>query len=322
MTDPLRWGVLGAAKFAQEHMARAIHAAEGAELTALATASAEKAAGFQAFHPDLQIFADYEALLGSDAVDAVYIPLPNHLHLEWALKALDAGKHVLVEKPLGMRAEDFDPVIAKRDARGLMAAEAFMIPHHPQWQMAKKLFEDGTLGELHLVDTVFTYDNSADPGNIRNRPETGGGSLPDIGVYTMGGVRLVTGAEPLSVQPLIRRENGVDVFAHVCADFPGFRFTSVTSMRMFPRQYVAFHGTGGVMTLTAPFNAGVFDQAELHLDAPGQLRQTWRWPAVNHYVLQVQNFAAAVRGGGAYPTPLEFSRGTQAMIDMVWDAEP
>lgn len=321
MTDPLRWGILGAAKFAREHMARAIHAAEGARLSALATSSLEKAAGFQAFQPDLKVFNDYEGLLASDAIDAVYVPLPNHLHVEWALKALEAGKHVLVEKPLGLRAEDFDAVIAKRDSSGLMAAEAFMIPHHPQWQMAKKLFKDGVLGDLSLVDAVFTYDNRGDPGNIRNRPETGGGSLPDIGVYTFGAARLVTGEEPLAVQPHIRRENGVDVFAHICADFPSFRFSSVTSMRMFPRQYVAFHGTGGVMTLTAPFNAGVHDLAELHLDRPGQARETWRWPAVNQYVLQVQAFGAAVREGAAYASPLEFSRGTQAMIDMVWEAD-
>jgi len=320
MTDPVRWGVLGAANFAREHMAPAIHAAKGAKLAALATTSAEKAAGFQAFQPDLRIHNSYEALLADPEIDAVYIPLPNHIHVEWALKALDAGKHVLCEKPLAMSAPEFDAVIAKRDATGLLAAEAYMIVHHPQWQKAKELYESGAIGKLVLVDGVFTYDNR-DPGNIRNKPETGGGSLPDIGVYTFGSARFVTGEEPQAAQALIRRENDVDVFAHVTADFPGFRYSSITSMRMFPRQYMAFHGEEGVITLTCPFNANVFGAAELTLEQGGMVVATHRWPGVNHYVNQVENFGRSIREGAAYPCPLEFSKGTQAMIDMVLAAE-
>ncbi|MCP3971099.1 MAG: Gfo/Idh/MocA family oxidoreductase [Rhodobacteraceae bacterium] len=321
MTDPIRWGVLGAAKFAREHMAPAIHAAKGAKLAALASSSPTKAAGFQAFQPDLQLFDSYDALLADPGIDAVYVPLPNHLHVEWTLKALAAGKHVLAEKPLAMSAAGFDAVIARRDATGLLAAEAYMIVHHPQWQKARALYRDGAIGQLALVDGVFCYDNHTDPGNIRNKPETGGGSLPDIGVYTLGSARFVTGEEPLAVQPHIRRENGVDVFAHVTADFPSFRYSSVTSMRMFARQYMAFHGEMGVMRLNCPFNAGVFSMAELSLERAGQVIETWRWPAVNQYVLQVESFGRTVRQGVAYPCPLEFSRGTQAMIDMVWAAE-
>ncbi|MDJ0826851.1 MAG: Gfo/Idh/MocA family oxidoreductase [Rhodobacter sp.] len=315
MADPIRWGVLGAAKFAREQMAPAIHMARGAELAALATTSPEKAAGFQAFCPGLTLHGSYAALLADPGIDAVYIPLPNHLHVDWTLKALDAGKHVLCEKPLALRADGFDAVIAKRDATGLVAAEAYMIVHHPQWQRAKELYEDGAIGQPALVDGVFSYDNRADPGNIRNRPETGGGSLPDIGVYTFGGARFVTGEEPQAVQASIRHENGVDVFAHVTADFPSVRFSSVTSMRMFPRQYMAFHGEAGVLALTCPFNAGVFGQAELRLERPGLSVTVERWPAVNQYVLQVEAFGQSVRTGAPYPCPLEFSRGTQAMID-------
>ncbi|KMW58140.1 Oxidoreductase, Gfo/Idh/MocA family [Candidatus Rhodobacter oscarellae] len=321
MSDTVRWGVLGAAKFAREHMAPAIHAASGAKLAALATSAPEKAAPFQAFQPDLRVHLDYDALLNDPEIDAVYIPLPNHLHVEWALKALDAGKHVLCEKPLAMQAEQFDAVIAKRDATGLVAAEAYMIVHHPQWQKAREIYRSGALGKIWLVDGVFSYDNSGDPGNIRNRPETGGGSIPDIGVYTFGSARFVTGEEPLAVDARIRRENGVDVFAHVTGDFPSFRYSSITSMRMALRQEMAFHGEAGVMRLTCPFNAGVFSQAELRLEGPGLVTETHRWPGVNHYVEQVQNFGAAVRGAAAYPCPLEFSKGTQAMIDMVWAAE-
>ena len=320
MTDPIRWGILGAAKFAREQMAPAIHAAKGAELAGLATSSREKAAPFQAFAPRLRVFDSYDALLADPEIDAVYVPLPNHLHVEWTLKALDAGKPVLVEKPLAMQASGFDAVIAKRDESGLLAAEAYMIVHHPQWQRAKELYEAGAIGKLRLVDGVFSYDNRADPGNIRNRPETGGGSLPDIGVYTFGSARFVTGEEPATVQAHIERENGVDVFSHITADFPSFRYSSVTSMRLHPRQYMAFHGEAGVMTLTSPFNANVFDQAELRLET-GLKTTTERWPGVNHYVNQVENFGRSLREGAAYPCPLEFSKGTQRMIDMVWAAE-
>jgi predicted dehydrogenase len=321
MSDPIRWGVLGAAKFAREQMARAIHAAEGATFAALSTSSVDKAAGFRAFQPELMVHDSHDALLADPGIDAVYIPLPNHIHVDWTLKALAAGKHVLCEKPLAMRAGDFDAVIAARDASGLLAAEAYMIVHHPQWQKARDLYRDGAIGDLMLVDGVFSYDNSADPGNIRNRAETGGGSLPDIGVYTFGATRFVTGQEPQAVQPHIRRENGVDTFAHVGADFPTFRFSSVTSMRLAPRQCMTFHGTGGVMRLSAPFNPGVFDQAVLELERSDGQVERFRWPGVNHYIEQVEAFGRSVRQGADYPCPLEFSRGTQAMIDMVWAAE-
>lgn len=320
MTRTINWGVLGAAKFAREHMAPAIHAAKHARLHGLATGSPEKAGGFRAFCPDLQVYSDYEAMLSDPAIDAVYVPLPNHLHLEWTLKALDAGKHVLCEKPLCMKAGEFDEIIAKRDATGLLAAEAYMIVHHPQWQLARDIVRSGEVGELIHVDTTFSYDNSSDPGNIRNKPETGGGSLPDIGVYTLGSTRFVTGEEPEAiVHAEITWENGVDVIAKAAARFPGFTYSSLTSMRMAPRQEVNFHGRQGVLRLTAPFNAGVFGEARVILER-GMERREHRFPSDNHYVHQVENFGKAVRGEAEYPCPLEFSKGTQAMIDMIFAA--
>ena len=320
----VRWGILGAAKFAREQMGPAIHAAQGATLAGLATSSAKKAASFQSFAPELTHFDSYEALLASPDIDAVYIPLPNHLHIEWTLKALEAGKPVLAEKPLAMKAPEFDAVIEARDRTGLMAAEAYMIVHHPQWQRARELVQGGAIGQLQHVDGFFSYDNSADVENIRNRPETGGGSIPDIGVYTMGSVRFVTGEEPKAVATEISWENGVDVTAHVTASFPSVRFQATTSMRMHPRQEMTFHGSDGIVRLTAPFNTNVFGQAEVHLHRnahiPGSNPEITieRWPGVNHYVIQVENFGRAMRGEIDYPCPLEFSRGTQVMIDEVF----
>ena len=125
------------ANFAQNHMAPAIHAAKGAELAAIATSSPDKAAGFQAFAPGLHVFDSYDALLADPAIDAVYIPLPNHLHVAWTIKALEAGKHVLCEKPIGLQTSDFDALVAARDKAGKLAAEAFMIVHHPQFIRAR-----------------------------------------------------------------------------------------------------------------------------------------------------------------------------------------
>ncbi|OYU40220.1 MAG: oxidoreductase [Pseudorhodobacter sp. PARRP1] len=319
---PVRWGILGAANFAKEQMAPAIHAAKGAELAALATSSAEKAAGFQAFCPSLTLHSTYEALLADPSIDAVYIPLPNHMHVEWSLKALAAGKHVLTEKPISMQASEIDQIIAARDASGLLAAEAYMIVHHPQWQLAKKWLEAGEIGQLRHVDAAFSFCLE-DLTNIRNRPDAGGGSLRDIGVYTFGSARFVTGSEPVDISARLILENGVDTFAQVAGIMDGphgrFTYSSMTSMRLYNRQTVVFQGDKGMIRLDGgPFNANYNDIAEIELHQNGNEVKTVRFPTSNHYVLQVEAFGRAIREGVAYPCPLEFVKGTQAMMDTVY----
>ncbi|WP_377188659.1 Gfo/Idh/MocA family protein [Ruegeria meonggei] len=319
MHKPVEWGVLGAAKFARQFMAPAIHAADGARLAGLATSNVGKAKPFQAFCPDLTIYDSYEALLADPAIEAVYIPLPNHLHVEWSLKALDAGKHVLCEKPMTMAATEFESLIQKRDATGLLAAEAYMIVHHPQWQFVRKLIADGIIGKLVHVTGAFSFDNRTDVTNIRNKAETGGGGLRDIGVYVIGGVRFATGQEPVSVESAIRWEDGIDAFSEIRARFPDFTCSSYVSIRMHPHQEMVFHGEGGVIRLTAPFNARVFGEARVELHRPGLEVQVTRFPGDDHYKLQVEAFCRSVREGDEYLCPLEFSRGTQEMIDLVFD---
>jgi len=319
---PVRWGILGAANFAKEHMAPAIHAAKGAELAALATSSPEKAAGFQAFCPGLTVHSSYEALLADPSIEAVYIPLPNHLHVEWTLKALAAGKHVLTEKPIALHADEIDQIIAARDASGLLAAEAYMIVHHPQWQRAKEWLEAGEIGTLRHVDAAFSF-HLTDMENIRNRPDAGGGSLRDIGVYTFGSARFVTSSEPVDISARLIMDNGIDSFAQVAGimDGPHGRFTygSMTSMRLYNRQVVTFQGDKGMIRVEGgPFNANVNDLAEVELHQNGNRVITDRFPTANHYVLQVEAFGRSVRDGVAYPCPLEFVRGTQAMMDTVY----
>ncbi|KEP69885.1 oxidoreductase [Thioclava dalianensis] len=320
----MNWGILGAAKFAHEHMGRAIHAAAGARLAALATSSPEKAKPFKSFCPDLEVHDSYESLLADPTIEAVYIPLPNTLHVEWTKKALAAGKHVLCEKPIAMQAEEIDTLIAARDASGRFATEGYMIVHHPQWQLARDWLDQGRVGELRHADVVFSFNNP-DPGNIRNKPETGGGSIPDIGVYAYSCMRFAARAEPAQLRSIIRRENDVDVFAHAFGEMENaagrFTCSAITSTRLQPRQEVVFQGSEGLIRLTCPFNANVFSQAEVTLVRAGQPDLVQRFPGVNQYVLQVENFVRHIREGAPYPWTLEDARGTQAMIDLVRASE-
>lgn len=318
----VRWGILGAGKFARTEMGPAIHAASGAELVALGTSSPDKAAPFQAFSPNLRVHATYDAVLADDGVDAVYIPLPNHLHIEWAMKALRAGKHVLIEKPVGLAATQIDPLIAVRDETGLVAVEAFMIAHHPQWERVRHLIADGAIGDLTHVDGVFTYNNP-DLSNVRFDASKGGGGLPDIGVYTIGSTRIATGQEPIEITHAdIDYRDGVDITARVSARFKGFSAHWITSMNIHLTQFMTFLGTQGRIHVSAPFNAGSYGEAQIELtQADGSVRVE-RWPEIKQYVLQVEAFGASVRDGVPYAWSLENAKATQAVIDAVYAADP
>lgn len=315
----VNWGILGAAKFAQEHMGRAIHGAEGARLMALATRSHDKFDGFQSFAPDIRHHTSYEALLADPEIEAVYIPLPNSLHVEWGLKALEAGKHVLVEKPVAMRAPQIDALIAARDRSGLMATEAYMIPHHPQWQRARELVQSGAVGRLRHISVAFSFDNR-DPSNIRNQAEMGGGALPDIGVYALGCARLVTGVEPVITGAQIDWEDGVDVMSRMQAMFGDVSYQGYVSTRMLPYQEAVFHGDEGLVRLTAPFNPNVYDGARIEIHQPDLGLRRERFPSASHYVLQVESFCRHLREGADYPWSLEDAKGTQLAIDEVYAA--
>lgn len=319
MSD-LRWGILGAANFAQQHMGPALAAAAGGRLDALATSTPDKAAAFRVFAPDLRVHDSYDALLADPAIDAVYIPMPNHLHVEWALKAAAAGKHVLCEKPMAMAEPEFDALIAARDANGVLMAEAYMIVFHPQWQRVRDLLAEGALGPLWAISGAFSFCNR-DLGNIRNQAATGGGGLRDIGVYTFGSARFATGLEPDDIQATIRYEDGVDTYARVSARFGAADYSMYTSIRIAPRQEMVFHGEDAVLRVCVPFNARVFGEPRLEL-CRGMSTQVERFPVQNQYELQVAAFNTAVRDGTDYPCPLEFSRGTQRMIDAAFAACP
>ncbi len=185
------------------------------------------------------------------------------------------------------------------------------------------VLEAGEIGDLVHADVAFSF-NLTDLGNIRNRPDAGGGSLRDIGVYTFGSMRFVTGAEPVDISARIHRDNGVDTFAQVAAVMEGprgrFTYGSMTSMRMYNRQVATFQGTKGMIRLEGgPFNANVNDLAAVELHQSGSRVTVERFPGVNQYVLQVEAFNRSVSKGVPYPCPLEFVRGTQAMMDRVYE---
>ncbi len=322
MAEPVKWAILGAGKFAREHMGPAIHAASGAQLVALGTSDPQKAAPFEGFAPGLRVHESYDDVLADRGVEAVYIPLPNHMHIEWAMKALRAGKHVLVEKPVGLNAAQIDPLIALRNETGLVASEAYMIVHHPQWHRVRHLINDGAIGDVKHIDAVFTYNNP-DRTNVRYDPAMGGGCLPDIGVYTIGATRLATGQEPIGITHAdIDFDGGVDVMARASARFDGFTAHWVTAMNVHLTQYVTILGTQGRIHVPAPFNPRTYGEARLEItQADGSMRIE-RWPDVAQYVLQVEAFGRSVRTGAPFGWTLEDARATQAVIDKVYAAAP
>ncbi|WP_170381939.1 Gfo/Idh/MocA family protein [Ruegeria atlantica] len=319
MSNTVNWGILGAANFALNHMGPAIHAANNAKLVALATGSKHKDAPFQALCPDLKIHDSYDALLADPDIDAVYIPLPNHLHVEWSLKALEAGKHVLCEKPMTLQAGEFDTLIDARDQTGLLAAEAFMIVHHPQWHYVRELIQSGEIGRLVHVSGIFAFDSREDVENIRHRPETGGGALRDIGVYVLGSTRFVTGEEPQDISSRIRWENDVDAFTDIQASFPGFTYSAYVTTRLNLFQEMTFHGEGGLIRVTAPFNPRIYGEASVELHKDGRDVSRRRFPIIDQYKLQVEAFGDSATTGSQYPCPLEFSKETQVAIDQAFD---
>lgn len=314
MTIPIRWGILGASRFALNEMAPALHAARGSVLTALATTSPEKAAGFAALAPGLRRHDSYDALLADPEVDAVYVPLPNTAHAPYAEKAMRAGKAVLVEKPLGMNVAEIDALIATSVQTGCLCAEAFMPVHHPQWAKVRELLATEAVGRLRMIRGMFTY-TLADPDNIRAQAELGGGGLRDIGIYPIGMARYAMGAEPRQISCHIQMENGVDVFAELRGMFGDVVFTAVCGTSAMRAQSMAFHGTDGLIELPAPFNPGTFAEGRVILKTPDHGETHWRYPGINQYVEQVEAFCDSLRTGAPYPVSLAFSRGSQAVID-------
>lgn len=317
-----RWGILSTAKIAREHMIPALINSDNGVVAAIASRDEARAQAVAAFFGVPHAFGSYEALLASDAVDGLYIPLPTSQHVEWAIRAADAGKHVLVEKPLALAAEDIRPVIAARDRNGVLVCEAFMVVFHPQWLKVRELVAEGAIGRLRHIQGAFSYFND-DPSNMRNILALGGGALPDIGVYPTVAARFVTGREPLRVQATVERDvvTGTDVYSTVRADFGDLDLTFYVSTRLADRQAMVFHGDRGVIEVASPFNAGLYDDHRIVLhDASHTEARVFRFPGTQQYRLEAEAFVRAARAGGGRVFTLEDSILNQRVIDAVFAA--
>lgn len=315
----LRWGVLSTAKIARTKVIPAIQASEYGEVVAIASRNPDTATQVGKELGIEQVHASYEALLADPAVDAIYNPLPNHLHVPWSIKALDAGKHVLCEKPIGLDSADLDELLAaaKRNPT-LKLMEAFMYRFHPQWGPVGEWLSRGDLGQIRTVNAYFAYNNR-DPEDIRNLPDIGGGGLMDIGCYGISLARMVYQCEPLrvvgSVQPLPGYE--VDCLTSAILEFPDGTATFTVTTKTEPSQWAEIHGEAGFVRLEKPFNPEPGKDAKVHLQLKGE-QKTHNFTEGNQYQLMADAFAKSVFDKAPVPTPLSDAQANMRVIDALF----
>lgn len=322
--DPVRWGVLGCADIAVRKVIPAIRGSLISRVDAIASRSLEKAAAAALSLGIPRSYGAYEELLEDPAIDAVYIPLPNHLHAEWTLAAAAAGKHVLCEKPLAMTSADAQRMIDGCKQAGVKLMEAFMYRLHPLWVEVRRLLAEGVIGELLAIQSFFSYRN-VDPDDIRNIPAYGGGALFDVGCYPVNVARMLFASEPTTVKSLIRWDPsfGTDVVTSAILDF-GDRHASFTcSTQLEDDQRVHLTGTAGRLVVEIPFNIPPDRRSRiLHFAggeppvAPGV--QTYEVAAADPYRVQLDLFSSAIRGGGSVPTPPSDAVGNLAVIEAIF----
>ena len=326
MTIPrTRWGVLGASKFAINKCVPGIQGSALCDVSAIASRDLDKAEDAADKLDIASSYGSYEELLADPTVDVIYIPLPNHLHVPWAIAAAKAGKHVLCEKPLAMTVEEVQRLIAARDAAGVVVGEAFMVRTHPQWLRARDLVASGRIGELRAATGFFSYTN-VDPLNIRNRADVGGGAIWDIGCYPVTTARLVFGTEPVRVAAAIVRdpEFGTDRLSSFMLEFPQGHAIFTCSTQLVPYQRMQFMGTKGRIEMEIPFNSPPDRPTRLLIDDGGELFgsgiSTETFDIGDQYTWQADAFARAVLGEGPVPVPLEDSLKQVAVLTAIFKA--
>ena len=326
MSDPLRFGVLGCAAIAVRKVIPAIHRSERCEVVAIASRDADRAA---ATATDLRIdrhHGSYDDLLSDPDVEAVYIPLPNHLHASWTRRAAEAGKHVLCEKPLALDTAEAAGMIEGCRRADVVLMEAFMYRVHPLWTRVHELVTDGTIGELRAIQAFFSYRN-LDPENIRNIAAYGGGALMDIGCYPINVARWLFGAEPSDVVGSVRFDPtfGTDVLSSAVLDFDGRHATFTCSTQLEDDQRVHLVGSEGRLLVEIPFNIPPDRPTRIIRAAGGDPPvapglDVITIPPADPYAVQADAFAAAVRDGAPVPIPPEDAIGTLAVIQRILDS--
>jgi predicted dehydrogenase len=323
MIQRVKWGVLGVANIAVRKVIPAMQVGQWSEVTAIASRDLSKAqAAAQQLHIP-RAYGSYEELLADTEIEAIYNPLPNNLHVEWTIKALEAGKHVLCEKPIGMNVGEAKQLLQTRDKTGLKIEEAFMVLTNPQWVAVLDMIEAGKMGEVHSVTGHFSYNNH-DLSNIRNIRETGGGGLMDIGCYLIFFSRLVFGAEPKRVVSLIEEhtETKTDILTSALLEFPSGHASFTCGTRMTPYQRVQIVGTGGRIEVQVPVNAPTDLPCKVLVDdgtdLMGSAIQTLEFEPCDQYTIQGDLFSQAIRENKEPILPLEESIKNLAVVEAVF----
>jgi predicted dehydrogenase len=318
----VRFGVLGAANIAVKKVIPGMKGCVRAEVAGIASRTLGKAVEAARELGIPKAYGSYEELLADPEIDAIYNPLPNHLHLQWSVKAAEAGKHVLCEKPITMSAAECRELIAARDRTGVRMAEAFMVAVHPQWLRARELARSGRIGKLRSIVGAFSYFND-DPENIRNIPEYGGGGVMDIGCYPIFISRWVFGEEPVRIAAAVERDPVLktDRLASAVMEFPSGHCVFTCSTQAALYQNVQLLGTEGRIEVEIPFNAPPDRPCRIRIDSGADLFgggvQVEEFPVCDQYGLQADAFAAAIQDGGPVPVPLEFALGNMEAIERV-----
>ncbi len=321
----VKWGVLGVAKIATEKVIPAMQRGEISEIAAIASRDLHKA---QAAAERLNIpdaYGSYEELLADPRIEAIYNPLPNEFHVPWTVRAMEAGKHVLCEKPVGLDAQEAEALVKTRDRTGRLVAEAFMVRFHPQWRRARELAQSGEIGVAKAIQTFFSY-HLLDPQNVRNRPP-GGGGLYDIGCYAVLTARYVFGAEPLRVAATLDRDPNfhTDRLSSAVLEFPGGRhLTFSAGTQLSGHQRVTIVGDKGRIEVLIPFNAPPDRPANIVIDSGvdliGSGARSEAFAACDQYTLQGDAFSRAVLGEGPLEFPIEDAVLNMRVIDALFRA--
>jgi predicted dehydrogenase len=314
----VRWGILSTALIGVEKVIPAMQQGEYCEITAIASRNLDKA---QAVARQLGIpkaYGSYEELLADPEVDAIYNPLPNHLHVPWSIKAIEAAKHVLCEKPIGLTsAEGQELLDIARQHPELKVMEAFMYRHHPQWQLARQLVTEGQIGELRTIQTFFSYYND-DPNNIRNMADIGGGGLMDIGCYCISLSRFIFDGEPERVCGIVEYDPvmKVDRLASGMMDFGRGTSTFTCSTQISDYQRVHIVGTEGRVEIEIPFNAPP-DRPCKMWHQRGEDIEEIVLEICDQYTIQGDLFSQAVLNDTEVPTPLEDAVANMKVIEAI-----
>jgi predicted dehydrogenase len=322
MKNKINWGILSTAKIALTQIIPAMQQSDIISIAAIASRNLEKATKVAQELNIPRAYGSYEELLDDEGIDAVYIPVPNNLHVEYTIKALKAGKHVLCEKPVGMNAAEAQLLAdTAKEYPHLKVMEAFMYRFHPQWLKAKEIIADGLLGEVKNIQAFFSYYN-ADANNIRNKPETGGGGLMDIGCYCISFPRFITGLEPKRVIGLADTDPvmNTDRITSGLLDFgSGVSASFTCSTQLEPFQRLNVFGTKGRLEIEIPVNAPGDKQTFLYLQNNREIEKIAVEPA-NQYKLQGEAFSNSIFDGASVPTPLTDAINNMKVIDAILES--